>query len=98
MTDKDASSDAERQCRIAEIMQYSCVPKKNEFGHHTVHCVPIPRLFRICPDRPAVEVTRVLNVDLTTGEVELPRALGQKLPNGKAWRDVTRYDTSIEDP
>ncbi|KAJ7336440.1 hypothetical protein B0H14DRAFT_2933778 [Mycena olivaceomarginata] len=93
MAKKGAPEGLEGQCRIAEIMQYSCVPK-----NATVHCVPIPRLFRICPGRPAVEVTRVLNVDLTTGYVEMPRHLEQKLPEGKAWADVIRYDTSSEDP
>ncbi|KAJ7749312.1 hypothetical protein DFH07DRAFT_557515 [Mycena maculata] len=92
-----AETQKDGECRIAEIMQYSCVPKKNARGVHVVHCVPVPRLFRICPDRPAVEVTRVLNIDIDTGYVEMPKALGQKLPNGKAWRDVIRHDTSSED-
>ncbi|KAJ7627701.1 hypothetical protein DFH06DRAFT_1339208 [Mycena polygramma] len=95
MVEKDASADPESGYRITEIMQYSCEPKMNRRGRYEgVHCVPIPRLFRICPDRPAVEVTRVLNVDLTTGYVEMPRTLGEKLPKGKQWHDVVRYDTS----
>ncbi|KAJ6610990.1 hypothetical protein B0H10DRAFT_2058022 [Mycena sp. CBHHK59/15] len=89
--------DSDGKCRIAEITQYSCVPKRNRLGRPMVHCTPIPRLFRICPGQPAMEVTRVLNIDLTTGFVEMPKALGQKLPNGKAWRDVVRHDSSIED-
>ncbi|KAJ6571859.1 hypothetical protein B0H19DRAFT_1131601 [Mycena capillaripes] len=97
MTEKAAFEDLENKCRIAEIMQYSCNPKKNRLGRYEVHCVPIPRLFRICPDRPAVEVTRVLNVDLTTGHVKLPQTLGEKLPKGKLWHDVDKHDTSIED-
>ncbi|KAJ7232956.1 hypothetical protein B0H12DRAFT_1028770 [Mycena haematopus] len=93
MAKEGASEDPEGPCRIAEITQYTCVPKYE--GGLVVHCVPIPRLFRICPNRPAVEVTRVLNVDLSTGDVEIPRALEQKLPKGKAWADVTRYDTDL---
>ncbi|KAJ7871349.1 hypothetical protein B0H13DRAFT_2060633 [Mycena leptocephala] len=97
MPEKDASADSESKCRIAEITQFSCEPKKNQWGRPEVHCVPIPRLFRICPDRPAVEVTRVLNVDLTTGHVKVPQTLGEKLPSGKAWRDVVGHDINIED-
>ncbi|KAJ7039890.1 hypothetical protein C8F04DRAFT_996362 [Mycena alexandri] len=90
MSEKGVSDDPETKCRIAEIAQYSCVPKKNRFGQWFVNCVPIPRLFRICPDRPAVEVTRFLKIDLATGYVEMPKALEEKLPNGKAWRDVVK--------
>ncbi|KAK7018972.1 hypothetical protein R3P38DRAFT_2979822 [Favolaschia claudopus] len=72
----DEAAVVDAGCKIAEIMQYSCVPKRGTDGRPTIHCVPIPRLFRICPDRPAVEVTRVLNIDDTTGYVEMPRELG----------------------
>ncbi|KAJ7138511.1 hypothetical protein C8R43DRAFT_893374 [Mycena crocata] len=97
MAETPRSAEPETKCRIAEITQYSCVPKKNRLGRSFVHCVPIPRLFRICPDRPMVEVTRVLNIDLTTGYVQMPKSLEEKLPTGKAWRDVVRHDSSIED-
>ncbi|KAJ7151074.1 hypothetical protein C8R46DRAFT_1123177 [Mycena filopes] len=90
MTEKGVPDDPERHCRIAEITQYSCEPTKDRFGRVVVHCVPIPRLFRICPNRPAVEVTRSLNIDLATGFVEMPRALGENLPRGKPWRDVIK--------
>ncbi|KAJ7770614.1 hypothetical protein B0H16DRAFT_1516076 [Mycena metata] len=90
MTAKGVPDDPDAKCRIAEIAQYSCVPKKNRFGQSVIDCVPIPRLFRICPNRPAVEVTRVLNIDLATGYVEMPKALGENLPNGKAWRAVVK--------
>ncbi|KAJ7484648.1 hypothetical protein FB451DRAFT_1233046 [Mycena latifolia] len=86
------TSDVDSKCRIAEITQHSCLPKKNRLGHPVVHCVPIPRLFRICPDKPAVEVTRVLEIDLATGSVEMPKALEKMLPCGKAWRDVLKIE------
>ncbi|KAJ6486787.1 hypothetical protein C8R45DRAFT_995871 [Mycena sanguinolenta] len=92
MAKKRATKDPDGPCRIVEIPQFTCVPKYD--GGLVVHCVPIPRLFRICPNRPAVEVTRVLNIDLSTGEVEIPQALEQKLPKGKAWTDVTTYNTN----
>jgi hypothetical protein len=47
MPEKDASADSESKCRIAEITQFSCEPKKNQWGRPEVHCVPIPRLFRM---------------------------------------------------
>ncbi|KAF8189972.1 hypothetical protein K438DRAFT_1592805 [Mycena galopus ATCC 62051] len=91
MGKKRIPRDPEGECRIAEITQYNCVPK---YKGGPIVCVPIPRLFRICPNWPAVEVTRVLNVDLATGDVEIPRDLEQKLPPGKTWANVIRYDAN----
>ncbi|KAJ7637054.1 hypothetical protein FB45DRAFT_908098 [Roridomyces roridus] len=88
----------ETKCRFAEIIQYNCVPRTNRQGHPTtVYCVPIPRLFRLCPDRPAVEVTRLLDVDLTTGYIEIPRTLEQNLPRGKPWHEVTKNNDQSQD-
>ncbi|KAJ6590496.1 hypothetical protein DFH09DRAFT_206399 [Mycena vulgaris] len=111
----ESASDDDSKCRIAEILQHSCVPKTNSLGHPFVQCVPIPRLFRMyvlnpiclslpafvcslrCPEKPAVEVTRVVNIDLSTGYVKIPKSLGQILPNGKVWRDVVKFETSSEE-
>ncbi|KAJ7076120.1 hypothetical protein B0H15DRAFT_865007 [Mycena belliarum] len=97
MARESVADNVDSKCRIAEITQHSCVPKKNRFGHPVVHCIPIPRLFRMCPDQPAVEVTRVVEIDLATGSVEMPKALGQMIPQGKAWRDVVKIDTGNEE-
>ncbi|KAJ7669040.1 hypothetical protein B0H17DRAFT_949535 [Mycena rosella] len=91
-----SNSNGDEKCRIAEILQHNCFPTTDRFGRDAVHCTPIPRLFRICPNGPAVEVTRVVDIDLATGFVEIPKALGQKLPKGKAWRDVVKHDPSFE--
>ncbi|KAJ7207033.1 hypothetical protein GGX14DRAFT_366508 [Mycena pura] len=95
------SKPGEPACRIAEITQYSCVPQKSAHGHPFVHCVPIPRLFRVCAcaSEPVVEVTRVLHIDVRTGCVEVPGPAGLELPKGNQWRDVVRYTdaSAIED-
>nr|GAT55841.1 predicted protein [Mycena chlorophos] len=78
-------------CKIAELLQYSCTPNKK---NNTVHCLPIPRLFRVCADQ-TIEVTRVLPID-GDGYVDTHN-LSDKLPKGKHWRDVTTFDTSEED-
>ncbi|EIM82081.1 uncharacterized protein STEHIDRAFT_124892 [Stereum hirsutum FP-91666 SS1] len=85
------------RCRIAEILQYSCDWSKKD---NRINCLPFPRLFRICPGRPAVEITRQVRVDIKTGEVEIPPEVHQFLPKGKPWRDVVRYsqDESSEPP
>ncbi|KAJ7236244.1 hypothetical protein C8J57DRAFT_138597 [Mycena rebaudengoi] len=90
------SNESDEKCRIAEITQYSCVLKRNRLGRPVTHCVPIPRLFWICANQPAVEVTRVVNIDLNTGFINMPNTMASKLPSGKEWRDVATYD-GIED-
>ncbi|CAK5272222.1 unnamed protein product [Mycena citricolor] len=91
-----STHDLPKECRISEIMQYICTPQRGAFGP-SVHCTPVPRLFRICPNIPAVEVTRVLNIDLATGDVAVPKDLSSQLPTGKAWCDVVKHD-KIQEP
>ncbi|EMD34799.1 hypothetical protein CERSUDRAFT_54517 [Gelatoporia subvermispora B] len=80
------------KCRIAELVQYSCGDEANSKGERQFHCWPIPRIFRICPGRPAVELTRYAEVDVNTGEVTIPPESRRVLPKGKQWRDVTRTE------
>ncbi|KAH7882824.1 hypothetical protein F5I97DRAFT_134074 [Phlebopus sp. FC_14] len=72
---------------IAILVQYSCESEKLPNGRLRPHCFPVSRLFRMCPERPAVEITRFCNVDIDTGAVELPDDR-TPLPEGKLWRDV----------
>ncbi|KAA1473057.1 hypothetical protein DENSPDRAFT_779499 [Dentipellis sp. KUC8613] len=83
------------KCQLVELLHYSCELRQEADGSRQFHCFPIPRILRICPGRPAVEITRFVNIDMTTGEVEIPPEASQVLPKGKVWRDVTRY--KIED-
>jgi len=85
----------EPKCQLAEIVQYTCDIERGPRGKPQVYCVPIPRFFRICSDRPAVEITRIVDVDTHTGVVTLPSRLSQALPKGKAWRDVVHYEDNI---
>ncbi|KIP09907.1 hypothetical protein PHLGIDRAFT_85836 [Phlebiopsis gigantea 11061_1 CR5-6] len=91
MSSSNTTSTAETKCRIAELIQYSCEREQDASGASQFHCWPITRVFRICPGRPAVEITRYVDADVTTGEVKLPHDSDQQLPKGKLWRDVYRY-------
>ncbi|KAJ8590382.1 hypothetical protein M405DRAFT_736951 [Rhizopogon salebrosus TDB-379] len=53
-------------------VQYTCEPEELPSGEVRPRCFPLPRIFRICPDRPAVEITKFLKIDLKTGEIEIP--------------------------
>ncbi|KXN84117.1 hypothetical protein AN958_00442 [Leucoagaricus sp. SymC.cos] len=59
-------------CRIAEIVQYSCNVERDANGNPQTHCFPIPRIFKLCRGRPAVEITKLVDIDLATGEVIIP--------------------------
>ncbi|KAI0070761.1 hypothetical protein K474DRAFT_1607774 [Panus rudis PR-1116 ss-1] len=83
-------SSAAGECRIAEILQYSCDEEEVTSGTPRFHCWPLIRIFRICPGRPAVELTRLVNVNSSTGAIELPSPSSQQLPKGKPWRDIKR--------
>ncbi|KAH8116143.1 hypothetical protein DFH11DRAFT_1264501 [Phellopilus nigrolimitatus] len=85
----DSSDTKENKCQIHEILQHIC-EIKTEKGAPEVHCFPIPRIFRICPNRPAVEITRSVTIDSATGEVILPTDATTVLPKGKPWWAVTR--------
>ncbi|KAH8097040.1 hypothetical protein BXZ70DRAFT_307049 [Cristinia sonorae] len=78
-------------CRIAEIVQFSCQQERTPDGVEKFVCSPIPRIFRICPGRPAVELTRYVSIDPLTGHVEIPSSTSHQLPKGKPWRDIVHY-------
>ncbi|KAH9933908.1 uncharacterized protein B0H18DRAFT_870421 [Fomitopsis serialis] len=90
---------ASSKCRLAEIVQYKCDIEVGKRGEPQVHCWPVPRIFRICPGRPAVELTRFVEMNMSTGEVHLPPearyACLPKLPKGKPWRDIVHYDEKV---
>lgn len=99
------SHDAEKPtghntpCRFAEIVQYCCRVEKNSSGAPEAHCSPIPRIFKLCHGLAAVEITKLVGTDLTTGEVVIPSdASSEKLVVKATWKDVSRYkrDDSTE--
>ncbi|KNZ76937.1 hypothetical protein J132_10884 [Termitomyces sp. J132] len=89
-------------CRIAEIVQFSC--RQHHKGND---CYPIPRFFRICPGRPAVEITKFVDFNEATGLVQVPTSsrylifacvlnsthlLSRNIPvHAKPWRDIIRH-------
>ncbi|KAI0777282.1 hypothetical protein BD413DRAFT_467936 [Trametes elegans] len=90
-----ASSPADERrrdkCRLAELVQYKCEPEQLS-GTLRWHCLPIVRIFRICQNRPAVELTRYVDINVETGAVQVPAQSSKVMPKGKPWRDVVRYE------
>ncbi|RDB16072.1 hypothetical protein Hypma_003438 [Hypsizygus marmoreus] len=86
-----STSPTERKCRIAEIVQYTC-DVETSGTKPEVQCFPIPRIFRICPGRPTIEITKLVNVDLATGEVEVPPDSRDIPVEGKSWKTVVVYN------
>ncbi|KIK70086.1 hypothetical protein GYMLUDRAFT_34549 [Collybiopsis luxurians FD-317 M1] len=85
-----ASSPKEpERCPIAEIVQYSCELELARTDGPVIRCFPLSRLFKMCPGRPAVEMTNTLNVD-ENGIVENATDINQ--PRGKLWQKVIRYE------
>ncbi|OAX40825.1 hypothetical protein K503DRAFT_736845 [Rhizopogon vinicolor AM-OR11-026] len=81
-----------KKCRLLEIVQYTCEPEELPSGEVRPRCFPLPRIFRICPGRPAVEITKLLKIDLKTGEIEIPDESSAVLPRAKHWRDIQLND------
>ncbi|GBE87532.1 hypothetical protein BKA93DRAFT_824488 [Sparassis latifolia] len=79
-------------CRLAELVQYKCELEVSNVGVSQYHCWPIMRIFRICPGRPAVELTRFAEVNADTGEISAPPESSAKLPKGKPWRDIVHNE------
>ncbi|KAF8271852.1 hypothetical protein EI94DRAFT_1567600 [Lactarius quietus] len=77
-------------CQIAEILQFSCQIQINDYGRQQFHCFPVPRIFRLCQGEPAIEITRVVNTDPSTGKVHIIGDAVQNLPKAKTWKDVVR--------
>ncbi|TDL24561.1 hypothetical protein BD410DRAFT_767062 [Rickenella mellea] len=90
-TDRSKTPD---KCQIYEILQWSCDPAKeieSQSDPNTVQCYPLPRIFRICPGRPAIEITRFVNIDPQSGQAEIPPENINILPKAKPWWDIVRY-------
>ncbi|KAH9852470.1 hypothetical protein C2E23DRAFT_825675 [Lenzites betulinus] len=95
MSEATQATVAKDKCRLAEIVQFKCEPGQQAEGLPQWHCLPVIRLFRICQNRPAVEVTKFVDIDVETGAIQVPSQSSQMLPKGKVWRDVVRYDEKV---
>ena len=60
---------SERACPLAELVQYHC-----QLQTRKVVCLPVERVFRMCPRRPAVEVTHLVEYD-ASGRPYLPECM-----------------------
>ncbi|KIK94201.1 hypothetical protein PAXRUDRAFT_828227 [Paxillus rubicundulus Ve08.2h10] len=89
-SEKTAIPQQYAKCKLLEIVQYSCEPEKLPSGEIRPHCFPVPRIFRVCPNQPVVEITTYAMIDLKTGEIEMPHE-NSPLPIGKRWQDVRSY-------
>ncbi|KAF9256596.1 hypothetical protein L218DRAFT_881399 [Marasmius fiardii PR-910] len=95
MASSSSEPHTDSQCFISEIIQYSCDSVVSPEGQPLIHCFPISRLFRICQGAPAVEITRVVDID-DQGVVSIPKDVSSALPTGKPWREVTTYHAEGE--
>ncbi|KAH9996203.1 hypothetical protein BJV77DRAFT_942296 [Russula vinacea] len=84
------SAESSQECQIAEILQFSCEIQARRNEHKRFHCFPIPRLFMLCQGQSAVEITRGVKMDPSTGEVNVPQDVCQRLPKAKQWKDIIR--------
>ncbi|WFD30333.1 hypothetical protein MSPP1_001351 [Malassezia sp. CBS 17886] len=74
-------------CALAELVQFHC-----QLQEHRILCQPVERVFRMCPQRPAVEVTNVVEYH-QDGSPFLPEYLaGVPLPTG-SWPAVRKTDS-----
>ncbi|KAF8952964.1 hypothetical protein BDZ97DRAFT_1680388 [Flammula alnicola] len=80
------------ECRIAEILQYTCELTTSRKGAPTFQCFPILRILKICTGQPAVEITKFVNVNVTNGQIEIPPGFKSDSIKGRPWREVVRYD------
>ena len=53
-------------CTLAELTQFHC-----QLQQRRILCYPVERVFRMCPRRPAVEVTHLVDYD-ADGKPHLP--------------------------
>ncbi|KAG8839289.1 hypothetical protein FRC18_011996 [Serendipita sp. 400] len=74
-------------CSLEQLTQYDC-DKESFEKNGIVKCYPIPRVFRVCKDRPAVEVTALLRYKDPSGEPYLPENCLEQLPIGKQWKQI----------
>ncbi|KAF9566472.1 hypothetical protein CPC08DRAFT_628352 [Agrocybe pediades] len=71
---KDGSTTAKEpaKCSIFEILQYTCPPSSKSLdGKPLIRCYPLPRIFKMCPGHPAVEMTTFVDIS-KDGEVTIP--------------------------
>ncbi|KAF8882165.1 hypothetical protein CPB84DRAFT_1791089 [Gymnopilus junonius] len=87
------STTTKPKCAIAEILQHTCQLKTTHDGNPLIQCFPIPRILRICPGQPAVEITKLVNIDMKNGEIEMPQVSSLDLVKGRPWREIVRYET-----
>ncbi|KAI6029386.1 hypothetical protein BKA83DRAFT_504017, partial [Pisolithus microcarpus] len=87
-------SDPSGKCYFFEIVQFCCEMQENQQGGVTPHCFPTPSSIQkvlllvalMCPDHPAVEITKITQINMQTGEIVVPD--GNILPRGKPWHEV----------
>ncbi|PAV19066.1 hypothetical protein PNOK_0591000 [Pyrrhoderma noxium] len=79
-----SSSNLEKEpCQIIEILQHICSLENKRGTAPEIHCFPVPRIFRLCPNQPGVEITRTVTVDSSTQDILLPPNAKHIHPNGK---------------
>ncbi|PPQ92128.1 hypothetical protein CVT25_007959 [Psilocybe cyanescens] len=86
----DSASKKEPDCVIAEILQHTCLVKTAYDGTISYHCFPIPRILKLCPGQPAVELTKFINIEMQSGEIDIPPNLSASSIKARSWKEVIR--------
>ncbi|EPQ26167.1 uncharacterized protein PFL1_06915 [Pseudozyma flocculosa PF-1] len=73
-------------CRLSEMVQYHCRKRPNR-----IVCTPLDRVFRMCPGRPAVEVTHLVEFD-QNGTPFLPDEFAEAMPPSQHWHELRASD------
>ncbi|KIM34262.1 hypothetical protein M408DRAFT_19193 [Serendipita vermifera MAFF 305830] len=58
-------------CKLEQLTMFDC-DKETLEKKGIIKCYPIPRVFRVCKNRPAVEVTSLLQYKDSSGDPVLP--------------------------
>ncbi|KAF8329385.1 uncharacterized protein EI90DRAFT_2924166 [Cantharellus anzutake] len=82
------------RCVLAEILQYECSLENKKSA---LVCYPIPRVFRMCPGEPAVEMSSFLSLDNQTGSVVIPEHVDKIIPKARPWRDIRKLRGEYRD-
>jgi len=80
-------------CVLQELTMFECDRELAEKAG-IIKCYPIPRVFRVCPERPAIEVTSLAKFDEDTGKASLPEDHLDNLPQGRSWKEIQQDTTA----
>ncbi|KAN0062206.1 hypothetical protein ACQY0O_005387 [Thecaphora frezii] len=81
-----AKTTSRPKCQLKELVQFHCRLRPDR-----VVCHPVDRFFRICANRPAVEVTHLVEFD-KDGNPFLPDEFEEAMPPSQHWHGLMAHD------